>query len=61
MKAHTGYILTIFGPDESTEETYDKEVASILQGRVLGDAEDVINDALPEGYEAKISEASLIR
>lgn len=61
MRAVKGYMLTILGPDVSEYESYDMESNSILSGRVLGDAEDVINDALPEGYEARITEAMVAR
>lgn len=64
MRALKGYMLTILGPDEpeeEKEETYDNEVEGILTGRVLSDAEDVINDHLPDGYQAKFSEAALVR
>jgi len=60
MKAISGWILTILGPDEPDGETY-AEVNDILTGRILGDAEDVINDQLPEGYSARVDEASLVR
>ncbi len=60
VKATNGFIVTIIGPDEPNEEEA-KEVEDILAGRVLGDAEDLINDQLPEGWQAKISEATLVR
>ena len=61
MRAFKGYMLTILGPDEPDEETYAQEVNDILAGRALGDAEDIINDQLPEGFQAKISEAQVLR
>lgn len=61
MKALKGYILTIFGPDEPDEVYVHELENNVLTGRALGDAEDVINDQLPEGFQAKISEASLLR
>lgn len=60
MRATKGYILTIFGPDEENT-TEEQEVNEALQGRALGDAEDLINDHLPDGFQAKISEAQLLR
>jgi hypothetical protein len=56
MKALKGYMLTVLGPEKD-----EKDVEVVLSGRVLGDAEDVINDALPEGYEARITEAMVVR
>ena len=61
MRALKGYIITILAPNVPEEESYDMEVKDILAGRVLGDVEDILNDALPEGYQAKIDEASLVR
>ena len=60
MKAVKGYMLTILAPDEREEED-ENGMEVVLTGRVLGDAEDVINDALPIGYEARITEATVVR
>lgn len=60
MRALKGYILTILGPD-GEEEQMEQEVRDALEGRALGDAEDAINDQLPDGYSARIDEASLVR
>ena len=50
------YVLTIHGPPFPLKARRVKAVARILAGRVLNDAEDVVNDALPEGWSAKIRE-----
>jgi hypothetical protein len=63
------YTLTVSGPDsypaeEGSAEKWaheEKVVARILAGRVLADAEDVVNDALPEGWAARIEEWDLER
>lgn len=60
MKAINGFFIVISGPDDPNE-TLVQEVEEILSGRVLGDAEDILNDALPDGYQAKITEAKLLR
>lgn len=60
VKATNGFIITISGPDDPDEADV-QEVEDTLAGRVLGDAEDLINDQLPEGWQAKISEATLVR
>lgn len=61
MKALRGYMLTILGPDDQDEESMEQEVKDALKGRALLDAEDTINDHLPDGYRAKISEAAFVR
>lgn len=61
MKALKGYMLTILGPDDQDGENMEQEVKDALAGRALLDAEDVINDHLPDGYSTRINEASLLR
>ncbi len=56
MPRAVSYILRIEGPSYGGIRA---DVAEILTGRVLGDAEDIINDALPEGFYCKIDEVHL--
>lgn len=58
MTIHRTYSLTISGPEEAVQDPgmETRMVNRILEGRVLRDAEDVLNDALPDDWHAKIRE-----
>ena len=58
------YVLRIEGPDSTPAEEgsaedwreTDMEVLDILTGRCLLDAQDAVNDHLPDGYYCKIED-----
>lgn len=61
MPRHTHtFTIRVMGPDIREEQPASevdaeyREVEEILKGRVLGDAEDIINDALPDEWYAKV-------
>lgn len=58
MTTHRTYALTIHGPEEQVQDPGigTRMVDEILGGRALRDAEDAINDQLPEEWHAKIRE-----